>query len=370
VAYQKGQNDEFRHRYAYDADNRVTNVYTSRNGHTWDQDAKYDFYLHGPMARTEIGDRKVQGMDYFYTIQGWIKGVNAAHLNSTSDLGNDGSTLAWNQNMPRQHQMTGADAYGYVLQYFTNYTDANSVVHNDYEAVASAGTAALADFMTNHNDATRDLYNGNIKAMGVAMMQPNAPGLPAAMPLMENAYKYDQLNRLLEHKAWTSASATPGPTGSTQAYSVLTQDANVGKSAYYNAFSYDADGNILTQKRNGTAALWQMDQLTYNYQSGTNKLTSVTDAVTGAPSANYDDDLENQAANNYTYDQIGNLVSDASEGIASIEWNVYGKIKSITRVNGFSKTVNSVVTYPPDLEFGYDAMGQSRIKLALALIEY
>lgn len=363
VAYQKGQNDEFRHRYAYDADNRVTNVYTSRNGHTWDQDAKYDFYLHGPMARTEIGDRKVQGMDYFYTIQGWIKGVNAAHLNSTSDLGNDGSTLAWNQNMPRQHQMTGADAYGYVLQYFTNYTDANSVVHNDYEAVTSAGTAALADFMTNHNDASRDLYNGNIKAMGVAMMQPNGTALPAAMSLMENAYKYDQLNRLLEHKAWTSASATPGPAGTTQAYSVLTQDANVGKSAYYNAFSYDADGNILTQKRNGTAALWQMDQLTYNYQSGTNKLTSVNDAVGGAQSASYDDDLENQAANNYTYDQIGNLVSDASEGIASIEWNVYGKIKSITRVNGFSKTVNSVVTYPPDLEFGYDAMGQRVLKI-------
>jgi RHS repeat-associated protein len=363
VAYQKGQNDEFRHRYAYDADNRVTNVYTSRNGHTWDQDAKYDFYLHGPMARTEIGDRKVQGMDYFYTIQGWIKGVNAAHLNSTSDLGNDGSTLAWNQNMPRQHQMTGADAYGFVLQYFTNYTDANSVVHNDYEAVTSAGTAALADFMTNHNDASRDLYNGNIKAMGVAMMQPNAPGLPAAMPLMENAYKYDQLNRLLEHKAWTSASATPGPTGTTQAYGVLTQDANVGKSAYYNAFSYDADGNILTQKRNGTAALWQMDQLTYNYQSGTNKLTSVTDALTGAPSANYDDDLESQAANNYGYDQIGNLVSDASEGIASIEWNVYGKIKSITRVNGFSKTTPAGTVYPPDLEFGYDAMGQRVLKI-------
>jgi hypothetical protein len=32
-------------------------------------------------------------------------------------------------------------------------------------------------------------------------------------------------------------------------------------------------------------------------------------------------------------------------------------------VNGFSKTVNSVVTYPPDLEFEYDAMGQRVLKI-------
>ncbi len=32
-------------------------------------------------------------------------------------------------------------------------------------------------------------------------------------------------------------------------------------------------------------------------------------------------------------------------------------------MNGFSKTVNSVVTYPPDLEFEYDAMGQRVLKI-------
>ena len=351
VAYQKGQNDEFRHRYSYDADNRVTNVYTSRNGHTWDQDAKYDFYLHGPLARTEIGDRKVQGMDFFYTIQGQIKGVNAANLDRNNDLGNDGSSLAWNTTMQNQHRNVGADAYGFVLQYFSSYVDQSSNTHSDYAAVHGDGDAALAD-MVNLDDPAGDLFNGNIKAMAVALSQPNTSALPTAMPLMMNRYKYDQLNRILQHDAFTGTS--------TSAYGSLTNT-----NEYKNTFTYDANGNILNQFRNGNGntAAQAMDNLTYNYQSGTNKLTSVNDAVGGAQSANYEDDLENQTANNYTYDQIGNLVSDASEGIASIEWNVYGKIKSITRVNGFSKTVNSVVTYPPDLEFEYDAMGQRVLKI-------
>jgi hypothetical protein len=297
VAYQKGQNDEFRHRYSYDADNRVTSVYTSRNGHTWDQDAKYDFYLHGPLARTEIGDRKVQGMDFFYTIQGQIKGVNAANLDRNNDLGNDGSSLAWNTTMQNQHRNVGADAFGFVLQYFSSYVDQSSNTHSDYSAVHGDGDAALAD-MVNLDDPARDLFNGNIKAMAVALSQPNTSALPTAMPLMMNRYKYDQLNRILQHDAFTGTS--------TSAYGSLTNT-----NEYKNTFTYDANGNILNQFRNGNGntAAQAMDNLTYNYQSGTNKLTSVNDAVGGAQSANYEDDLENQTANNYTYDQIGNLVS-------------------------------------------------------------
>jgi len=35
-------------------------------------DASYQYYLHGPLARMELGDinGKVQGMDYAYTLQG------------------------------------------------------------------------------------------------------------------------------------------------------------------------------------------------------------------------------------------------------------------------------------------------------------
>ena len=63
VAYQEGSDDEFHHKYDYDALNRLTDVWTSRDGITWERDAEYYYYLHGPLARFELGDNKVQGED-------------------------------------------------------------------------------------------------------------------------------------------------------------------------------------------------------------------------------------------------------------------------------------------------------------------
>jgi RHS repeat-associated protein len=121
-------------------------------------------------------------------------------------------------------------------------------------------------------------------------------------------------------------------------------------------------GNILTQKRNGGGASpTALDELTYNYHTTTdglvsNRLYQVNDVVSAG---NYTDDIDDQGtfnnthstietANNYGYDELGNLVRDVQEEIASIEWTVYGKMKKITRNSSSSKA---------DLEFGYDASG-------------
>src|SRR6185503_20573171 len=90
VSYQPGYPDQFYHLYEYDADNHITEVYTSKDNLIWDKDAKYFYYQHGPVARVEIGDLKVQGVDYVYTMQGWIKGVNSNTLDHTRDPGKDG----------------------------------------------------------------------------------------------------------------------------------------------------------------------------------------------------------------------------------------------------------------------------------------
>jgi YD repeat-containing protein len=66
--YNKGFADQYFYKYEYDADNRVTAAYTSTDGRQYDRDSKYFYYLHGPLARTEIGQDKVQGMDYAYTL--------------------------------------------------------------------------------------------------------------------------------------------------------------------------------------------------------------------------------------------------------------------------------------------------------------
>src|SRR5687768_14510175 len=40
----------------------------------------------------QLGHQKVQGVDYAYTLQGWLKGVNSALLTPGSDMGDDGLT--------------------------------------------------------------------------------------------------------------------------------------------------------------------------------------------------------------------------------------------------------------------------------------
>jgi RHS repeat-associated protein len=60
--------------------------------------------------------------------------------------------------------------------------------------------------------------------------------------------------------------------------------------------------------------------------------------------------LEDQGANNYTYDEIGNLKSDAYENISHIEWNVYGKIHEINKLS--SPLSNSIY-----VKYFYDPSG-------------
>ncbi|MBK7964782.1 MAG: hypothetical protein IPK10_05490 [Bacteroidetes bacterium] len=65
--------DQFIHEYNYDADNSLKKVSTSMNDDLFVTDANYTYYLHGPLARTLLGDRKVQGLDYAYTIPRMVK---------------------------------------------------------------------------------------------------------------------------------------------------------------------------------------------------------------------------------------------------------------------------------------------------------
>lgn len=88
--------EQFRHRYTYDEDNRIVNVETSKDGVVWDTDAHYDYYAHGPLARTEIGEDKIQGIDYTYTSEGYLKGINQVELDKRGgkDPGMDGAYMA------------------------------------------------------------------------------------------------------------------------------------------------------------------------------------------------------------------------------------------------------------------------------------
>jgi len=314
VAYQPGQKDAFYHRYSYDAENRITNVETSHDSIYWENDAFYQYYKHGPLARMVIGQQQVQGLDYAYTLQGWLKGVNSTAMTPAYDMGGDGATGS----------ITAKDAFGFALHYFGS---------RDYSPVSTTVKPFAAGVNLN------PLFNGNISAISQ-----HIPSL--GMPLQYN-YNYDVLNRLV------GMQASQGLNTTTNVW------APVALPDFKEAVSYDANGNILTYTRNGNNTFagkpLAMDNLTYTYKTGTNKLDFVGDSISAT---NYGNDLDAQLSGNYEYDSIGNITRDIQAGIDSISWTVYGKIRRIKKSNGIgidytydvagnriSKTVNGIQTW-------------------------
>jgi RHS repeat-associated protein len=294
--------DAFYHRYSYDAENRLVFAETSRDKIVWERDAAYSYYKYGPLARTELGQMRVQGMDYAYTLQGWLKGVNSTNLDPTVDLGRDGTGLS----------SVARDVLGFSLHYFDETSGNNTWL--DYKPLN--GTTAFARPASGNNLVS--LYNGNIGAITM-----NNGGLLKggsyvnSIPLFYN-YGYDQLNRIV----------------SMQAYSGLNSNNTwtpVATSDYHESISYDPNGNILSYNRRASqfgGGQLPMDSLTYDYYTATNRLKHVGDNVAGGCCG----DIQNQTnASNYTYDAIGNLTSDVAEGIGSISWSVYGKIQTIIK---------------------------------------
>ena len=56
----------------------------------------------------------MQGTDYAYTLQGWLKYINAPVINETTDISRDGDpTLAGNT-----YKTVARDAMGYGISYF------------------------------------------------------------------------------------------------------------------------------------------------------------------------------------------------------------------------------------------------------------
>jgi len=362
VDYQTGKADQWHHAYQYDADNRITDVYTStftpllnpeygqaaaQNEPTltpyWDKEAGYKYYDHGPLARTELGAERVQGVDYVYTLQGWIKGVNSNSLDPTRDPGKDGASTGGNT-------LVGRDVFGFSLHYFDG----------DYKGIVSANESFIAgqggsDLTANSSN----LYNGNIARMVTTITNPDTREV---LPL-GNAYKYDQLQRLKEARSYTNLTTSTNTWGAGQA------------AKYLNTFSYDANGNISNQLRKDQSGV-TIDDLEYKYNDlggkrRQNRLYAVTEAN---PNSAPTDDIENMvfiasdpnnAANistpnvnrsNYQYNQEGRLIRDDQEGIASIEWRVDGKVKKIIRTAGSTKK---------NLTFDYDAMGHRIAKHVL-----
>ena len=75
LVYQRKEADQFTYRYEYDRTNRLVAAYSSRtevrhpNSSRWVRDAAYQYYDHGPLKRTIIGQESLQGVDYIMRIR-------------------------------------------------------------------------------------------------------------------------------------------------------------------------------------------------------------------------------------------------------------------------------------------------------------
>ncbi|KGO78770.1 hypothetical protein Q763_16720, partial [Flavobacterium beibuense F44-8] len=325
VIYQSDEPDQFIHRYEYDEDNRITDVYTSKDDIIWEKEANYKYYEHGPLARTVIGDKEVQGLDYMYTLHGWLKGVNSEVLGNSYDIGQDGFAVA-------------KDAVSFTLNYYSGdyssrYTNENKQDENTFFVTKFSGSQTAAN-----------LYNGNIRGMITSITDHNQKPLA----INSSVYSYDQLNRI--------KSSTPMG----YVYDPNTLIALKGGTALpATTYSYDKNGNLTDLSRQGitgvnaegsSTGITQMDRFTYVYNAGKNQLNYIQEN-SYSPSSTFDGDIdaEDQSFNNYQYDAIGQLIKDNGEGL-DIDWRVDGKVKSITKTDG---TV---------INFSYDGLGNRLAK--------
>jgi len=310
VCYQCDSTDQFIHKYMYDADNRITGVNTGTQSDRLQHDAKYIFYKHGPVARIDLGDRLVQGIDYAYTLQGWLKGINSNTAIPRNDMGGDGGAGS----------PFASDRYGFSLQYFTN--DYMPIAPRDAAhsfLARSVSSNALSDHLTR-----KSLFDGNISSTSTTINDVSGPGA------LLHLYSFDQLQRIKTSNSYVCLDTA------TNAWGIA------GVRSYGTSYSYDPNGNITNLIRSAGAN--QYDNLTYayplaDYRLQNNKLRTVTENASPRSLSGAGDINSNI---NYIYDYNGNITRENS---TELRWTATGRIKQ----------------YGINLHYAYDA-AQRRVK--------
>ncbi|MBL7839200.1 MAG: hypothetical protein JNJ75_03575 [Cyclobacteriaceae bacterium] len=273
VAYQKNKSDGFYHHYFYDLDQRLTQVWANKEGTDSTLQAKYFYYLHGPLKRIELAGNK-QGIDYVYTITGALKGIN--HAEGAKDPGLDG--------ISGQNAAFEKDVFGMNFYYYDNdYVGANY----------ACGSLTL-------DAAYPNQYSGNIKAISYSSpAQPNNKHV--------YGFQYDQLNQM-RNAQWGLVTGSGG-----NYISTLTEEQREQVPLY------DKNGNIQSLIRKGRTGQTTANY-SYAYEAGTNRLDKV----------NHYNGVTTNTLVDYTYNAIGQMISQTEgSNVMNIRYTVYGLVKDI-----------------------------------------
>jgi RHS repeat-associated protein len=216
---------------------------------------------------------------------------------------------------------------GWLTSINKNWLSGSSNNYFGMELAYDKTTAAVSS--TSYNAAQ---YNGNIAG---TIWKSKGDGINRKYD-----FTYDNINRL------TAANFTQNTSGSTWDSSYIDFTTN--------NLSYDANGNILAMNQKGfkVGGSTLIDQLSYTYQSNSNKLSQVNDAVNDPNSKLGDFHYSGtKQATDYNYDGNGNLTLDNNKAISSITYN-YLNLPNVITVTG-----KGTITYT------YDAAGNKLQKV-------
>jgi len=278
VLFQKDNiNESFIHKYTYNINGVLTKVETSTNNTNFTTQADYNYYKTGELKRVNIG-LGTQGLDYVYTLSGQLKSINHPSLEASKDPGGDNN-----------------DVFGLTLDYYNGdylRTGRNIIssptINTDYNGNIKAARWA--------NRAIADDYSGN---------STNQKGY---------LYNYNLNNWLTQA---TFGNANPNT-------AIITPSSVLNEGG----LTYDPNGNIKTLIRTDNSGRI-IDNLNYSY-NGKNQLNSVSDSGIVDPNLN---DIRNQTnAQNYKYDEIGQLTDNISENLSYI-YNSQGLVIEVKKSN-------------------------------------
>lgn len=244
-----------------------------------------------------------------------------------------GRLLTQRQKINNQAQETiASNTYDNLGQLITKLVGGVQTVNYNYNIrgwlknindINNIGSDLFA-FQINYNDAadpSKRLFNGNISQTFWKTAHTDTS-------LRSYTYTYDALNRL------------------------TTAADNLGR--YNENPSYDKNGNIMMMSRNGNTILntsnyGVIDNLVYTYGLG-NRLMKVDDTSNNIQGFSNG----STATTEYTYDDNGNMKTDANKGITAIAYNYLNLPTDVTLAGG-------------TIHYDYDAKGVKQRKIAAGI---
>ncbi|OQP66424.1 hypothetical protein A3860_13105 [Niastella vici] len=245
----------------------------------------------GQLKNKRLGANNLETLNFEYNIRGWLLGMNRDYLLETNPSNN---------------------YFGFELGYdkLTNKTGKS--------------------FLAGSNNGE---FNGNINGM---IWKSKGDQVRRKYD-----FEYDAANRLLK------GGFEQNDNGANWGNAIVNYNVNT---------AYDNNGNIknMTQWGLKVGSSSPIDNLTYQYITGSNKLLSVSEATLGTTDNKLGDFTDRNSTNDdYDYDVNGNLKYDKNKGISSITYNFLNLPEIIT------------ITGKGTITYTYDAAGNKIKKVTI-----